>query len=379
GVAAFIATDEAVTEAGARVGAVNNEVYVTYPDSTDGRTQYPGDTRAALAPLLAHRALQGQYKWLLYGDDDTIWFMNGVLELAGKLDPTMPYIVTDAGYWHNWSKTGWHDRFLEDGPLQCLPCNFKTADWHAEAGAAFTAPVACPCTAQLLCDTDKRGIIPHDCRMPEWFRMIHHMDGGAGALLSHGLMEALNATVFEDCVTSGDGIASDYLFSRCMWQSGFAPTYPSFDRMPKDIDKGHTLFNPGGLLDMHHNPDRRAVVMDLLSAVEQKEGACSGPCADKLKLMVSLHLKSQRTANMPSSIFLLRSISSLYDSFLAASDKMHLAEWPLVRSHHYKKPPPSWNSTDVPAMKATRHKYDFGLVDDPYKDDPSEQNRRRHA
>ena len=27
--------------------------------------------------------------------------------------------------------TGWHDRFLDDGPLQCLPCNFKTAgEWY---------------------------------------------------------------------------------------------------------------------------------------------------------------------------------------------------------------------------------------------------------
>lgn len=40
------------------------------------------------------RALQGQYKWMLYGDDDTLWFVNGVLELARKLNPTMPYIIT---------------------------------------------------------------------------------------------------------------------------------------------------------------------------------------------------------------------------------------------------------------------------------------------
>ena len=26
---------------------------------------------------------------------------------------------------------GWHDRFLDDGPLQCLPCNFRTAgEWR---------------------------------------------------------------------------------------------------------------------------------------------------------------------------------------------------------------------------------------------------------
>ena len=50
--------------------------------------------------------------------------------------------------------------------------------------------------------------------------MIHHIDGGAGALISHGLMEALDKSTYEACVTSGDGIASDYLFSFCMWQSG---------------------------------------------------------------------------------------------------------------------------------------------------------------
>ena len=61
----------------------------------------------------------------------------------------------------------------------------------------------------------------------------------------------------------------------------FAPTYPSFNRMPKDIDKKHTLFNPGGLLDLHHFPDRKAVVMNLLSAVELKEDGCKGACADR--------------------------------------------------------------------------------------------------
>lgn len=61
--------------------------------------------------------------------------------------------------------------------------------------------------------------------MPEWFRMIDHIDGGAGALLSHGLLETMNASVYEACVTSGDGIASDYLFSYCMWQSGCGPRH----------------------------------------------------------------------------------------------------------------------------------------------------------
>ncbi|KAK9861544.1 hypothetical protein WJX84_011487 [Apatococcus fuscideae] len=365
GVAAFIATNGNVSETELRVGQINNEVYVTYPDSTDGRTQYPGDTRAALAPLLAHRALRGQYKWLLYGDDDTLWFMNGVLDLAGKMDSSMPYIITDAGYWHNWSKPGFHARFDEDGPLQCLPCNFPAAEWREAEGSAFTPPIACPCTTQLLCDADQRGILSKDCQMPEWFRMIHHIDGGAGALISHGLMEALDADAYEACVTSGDGIASDYLFSYCMWQSGFAPTFPSFNSMPRDIPKEHTLFNPAALLDTHHNPDRAATVANLLAAIERRE-SCDPPCVGRLMSMVSLHLKAQHTANMQSGIFLLRSISGLYDSFLASNNKTGLTKWPLVRFDKSKEPSSGWDRKDVPVMQKAFRKYDFGLLNEDH-------------
>ena len=34
------------------------------------------------------------YRWILYGDDDTFWFVGGVLDLLKDLDPDMPYIVT---------------------------------------------------------------------------------------------------------------------------------------------------------------------------------------------------------------------------------------------------------------------------------------------
>ena len=59
GLAAFVATNEPVSESEEQLGASHNEIYVTYPDSTDRRTQYPGDTRAALTPLLAHRCNPG--------------------------------------------------------------------------------------------------------------------------------------------------------------------------------------------------------------------------------------------------------------------------------------------------------------------------------
>ena len=36
----------------------------------------------------------GDYKWMLFGHDDTFFFVNNVLELLQDFDPDMPYIIT---------------------------------------------------------------------------------------------------------------------------------------------------------------------------------------------------------------------------------------------------------------------------------------------
>ena len=52
--------------------------------------------RAALAPFLANKtAAPGSYKWILYGDDDTFWFIDNVLAYLDQLDPDMPYLLSD--------------------------------------------------------------------------------------------------------------------------------------------------------------------------------------------------------------------------------------------------------------------------------------------
>ena len=45
-----------------------------------------------LLPLL--QAFKGDYKWILYGDDDTFFFVDGVLELLQDFDPSLPYFIT---------------------------------------------------------------------------------------------------------------------------------------------------------------------------------------------------------------------------------------------------------------------------------------------
>ncbi len=89
------------------------ETYIHYPDEFHVSPQLrhgkkhlfpvhakrPGDMRTAVAPFLVHsyvanRAGQ-EYKWLLFGDDDTVFFVPNVLRLLSRLDHTVPMALTD--------------------------------------------------------------------------------------------------------------------------------------------------------------------------------------------------------------------------------------------------------------------------------------------
>ncbi len=37
---------------------------------------------------------EGDYKWMLYGHDDTFFFVDGALDLLQDFDPSLPYIIT---------------------------------------------------------------------------------------------------------------------------------------------------------------------------------------------------------------------------------------------------------------------------------------------
>ena len=40
------------------------------------------------------QAFKGQYSWMFYGDDDTMFFVDNVLDLLQDFDPNLPYIIT---------------------------------------------------------------------------------------------------------------------------------------------------------------------------------------------------------------------------------------------------------------------------------------------
>ena len=97
GIRTVIATNSQPTTEVQAEGARNNETWVYYPDDLPARSFYRGDSRAALAPFLAHKELGDTYKWMVYGDKDfdpdLPWFITGNA-------PTFPPCILQLALYH---------------------------------------------------------------------------------------------------------------------------------------------------------------------------------------------------------------------------------------------------------------------------------------
>ena len=59
------------------------------------RSYLAGDSRAAVAPFLAHSKLHhDSYKWMLFGDDDTVFFIDNIADFLSDFDPQVPYFIS---------------------------------------------------------------------------------------------------------------------------------------------------------------------------------------------------------------------------------------------------------------------------------------------
>lgn len=49
-----------------------------------------------MMPFLANQSVGvDNYKWILFGEDDTVFFVENTLKLLGHLDHELPYFLTD--------------------------------------------------------------------------------------------------------------------------------------------------------------------------------------------------------------------------------------------------------------------------------------------
>ena len=72
---------------------------------------------------------------------------------------------------------------------RCLPCNYSAYASKPAGEMQFNAPEGCPCTPELLCAADQRGVFGSDCsilraNVPGFSTRTYSIHGGAGGLLS---------------------------------------------------------------------------------------------------------------------------------------------------------------------------------------------------
>ncbi|KAK9838036.1 hypothetical protein WJX74_010127 [Apatococcus lobatus] len=332
GTRAVIVVDKEVPAAVASDAWKHHEAYLVHPDRDPAKghfSQFSGDAHAAIAPLLAHQQLESgsghpaeEYKWILLGDDDTLWFMGGVLKLLQTFDHNLPYAVTDEMFWHTWGDPA-AERFHEDGPPRCLPCHFNASAYKTDPAALFTPPVGCPCTPDVICSADKRGILNEACDYPGVMDNpragpLYSVDGGAGVLLSVGLMRALDLEAMQHCITTSHGSASDHIFTYCLWQQGYAITLPNSAAMPTGAAQEH-LFSPRDNTNgqTHNTENKRGDIMTKLLWSAEGSPHCNASCETSLLSMVSLHVRSRGLRNLHAASLLIKSLSELYHTFLA--------------------------------------------------------------
>jgi len=239
GIRAVVVTNLNVTDVSPQEAREHNEIWTYWPDMEQGYQQkawYKGDQRAAMAPFIAHRELKGDYKWLLVGDDDTIFFPEGIARAVLGLDHNMPYYVSDS--------QAEYDRVYKKPPRtspRCVPCNYSPDRYynrHPKRGGPGGVPAlrGCPCRPRDIC-AHWRKHQPHtvakicgangepDWLEPDW-TAVH---GDPGMLLSVGLMREVDWDEYRACINSFDfPMGGDGLLSRCLWIAGFGITDPGY-------------------------------------------------------------------------------------------------------------------------------------------------------
>ncbi|KAG2494745.1 hypothetical protein HYH03_006991 [Edaphochlamys debaryana] len=238
--------------------------------ANDKRDHYlEGDRRAAMAPVLAYATLadpesmtpwtggargnasapaqqpaatgaqKDPFKWMLAGDDDTVFFMRGVKALLRDYDPQLPYFLSDSMYVGSKSPQPgvWE--------MRCYPCHLQWGKWRrsrrllaAESPAqALEAPKGCNCSTQTLCSRRFPGNVSR-C-MDEWEGPVPF--GGVGFIFSIGVFKALAAArggnglrAYEECINHPNTSVmafpegGDAFMSRCLWRLGFPITDPGY-------------------------------------------------------------------------------------------------------------------------------------------------------
>lgn len=197
----------------------------------DYRAHTNGDWKAMASILAANRTHAGSFRWLLLADDDTVVVLPRLLRLLREADHTAPlYLGTyitgrDSCERTNTCCGDWR-----------LPCSVPLPQCARGSSSSSSSPVISPCDMNAAGEVTRRC---ESCACPVRVhardaagRPVYRLDaqtgraavapqvsyayGGAGIILSAGLLNAMDAPAFEDCARRSVCGSGDFRVGSCI-------------------------------------------------------------------------------------------------------------------------------------------------------------------
>lgn len=227
------------------------DVVWDYPDfPAVGNLDVPYIPRAVAALRIANQTFAGTFDWILYGDDETIFFTDRIGALVATLDPSVPYYISDSfmGSCSRFAKEGERIFNMNEHFTYCLLPSAEPApdegrpDCPRDSPAAPCTPAAALqshlCRGQAVMRSDSRCPVREDpfgfssstcLNSTHWIHddtASHFAAGNPGMLISRGFMESVSADRFRLCERRQESYG-DVAVGNCLWGFGLAPTNPS--------------------------------------------------------------------------------------------------------------------------------------------------------
>jgi len=286
--AVFALGQNATLNITAEEGLKHNETYLEFADE---QGNHRGHLRAAMSFVLAHKAIGPNYKWMLGGDDDTLFYPPNLVRLLSRLNHSMPYFIADDLWFAGLSANRSDSPFSDGRPPhyhhphafapRCLPCHHPHCR-NATHADSLPLDCGCPCTPKGACFAETLPLYDGKNKTCEAkARVVAH--GGSGFILSVGLMQALNFTVFELCAMRHPG-HGDNALSVCLWKQNFAATA---------LSRSHKYFG---------------------SAYDPKCKNENVKCRNKLRSLISTHLAARRYKSIEDADEAMVSIYTAFES-----------------------------------------------------------------
>ena len=153
------------------------------------------------------------WDWVLYGDDDTLFFPDAALELLADLDPALPFYIGPVN--------------MEDIPCVreadkiafcSVPGTPEVTAYTLDGTPCLLHPAQAPCRRSLF----EGGNSSVGCP----FTLPHTVWGGSGFILSRGMVETIPEDVWRSYEYRNG--QSDALMFQMLWAAGYAPTVPEW-------------------------------------------------------------------------------------------------------------------------------------------------------